>query len=138
MVLLSHSGDAIFSVYRRLAPAESDRTAPGNTAPRELKTEVTAGISATPANDAVVQFARNALGKLVNKAPSALPLEKSVLEIGADELTVVEWVMALEAAYKIRIPDSVTIDPKTRSARKDLSISRLAAAVSAALLNAKK
>ena len=83
--------------------------------------------------DAVVQRARSELAALLKKDPAQLPIDKSVIELGADDLTVVEWTMALERAYRISISDAKTTDPKSKTTRKDLSIATMASIVVAAL-----
>jgi acyl carrier protein len=81
----------------------------------------------------VTQQVRVELAKLLKKDPAQLPVDKPVLELGADELTVVEWVMANERVFRIRIADEKTEDPKTKKTRKDLSIAHMATIVLAAL-----
>jgi len=75
--------------------------------------------------DAVTQRVRAELATLLKKDASKLPLDKPVTELGADELTVVEWTMSIERAFKVRIRDEKTNDPKTRLPRKDLSIATM-------------
>ena len=89
-------------------------------------------------HEAVVHRVRAELANLIVKQEAAmLPVDKRVSEFGADELTVVEWVMALEEAFRIRIPDERIVDPKSKTTRKDLSIARMASVVSDALARAK-
>ena len=83
--------------------------------------------------DAVVQRVGSELATLLKKEAAKLPVDKPITELGADDLTVVEWVMALERAYRIRIPDEKTVDPKTKKMRKELSIAQMASIVSEAL-----
>ena len=65
----------------------------------------------------------------MKKEAAKLPVDKPVTELGADELAVVEWVMALERAYHIRISNEKTVDPKSKTMRKDLSIAKMASIV---------
>ena len=78
---------------------------------------------------AVVGRARAELAALLKKDPAKVPTDRPVLQLGADDLTVVEWVMALERAYKIRIPDEATTDSITKTTRTDLTVESFAAAV---------
>ena len=88
--------------------------------------------------DAVVQRARTELATLLKQDPAKLPVDKPVTELGVDELTAVEWVMALERAYKIDMTDDKAIDEKTRKVRKDLTINSMAAAVLHTIANPRK
>lgn len=83
--------------------------------------------------DSVVQRVRAELATLLKKEAAKLPLDKPVLELGADELDVVEWVMAVEEAFRVPIPDDKIVDAKSKKTRKDLSIASMAGVVSDAL-----
>ena len=86
--------------------------------------------------NAVLQTVRGELAKLLKKDAATLPVDKSVLQLGADDLTVVEWVMAIERTYPtIRITYEKTTDPKTKTTRKDLTIAQMVSIVSDALDN---
>lgn len=87
--------------------------------------------------DAVVQRVRGELATLLKKDAAKLPIDKPVLELGADDLMVVEWVMAMERVYRVRIPDAKTVDPKSKTARKDLTIIVMASIVAEAIDSAK-
>ena len=69
-----------------------------------------------PALSSVVQRVRAELATLLKKAPATLPVDKPVVDLGADELDVVEWVMAVEEAFRVPIPDDKIVDPKTMTA----------------------
>ena len=88
--------------------------------------------------NAVLQRVRGELAALLKKDAGALPVDKPVLQLGADDLTVVEWIMAIERTYPtIRITDDKTTDPKSKTTRKDLSIAQMVSIVSDALDNPK-
>ena len=88
--------------------------------------------------NAVLQRVRAELATLLKKDAATLPVDKPVIQLGADDLTVVEWVMAIERTYPtIRIPDDKTTDPKSRTTRKDLTIAQMVSIVAEALDNPK-
>ena len=81
---------------------------------------------------AIEQRLRTELAKLLKKDPAQLPLDKPVVTLGADDLSVVEWQMAAERAFRVYIDNDKLFDPKSKTvARKDLTISSMAAAVAA-------
>src|SRR5262245_49348804 len=86
----------------------------------------------------VVQRVRTELGTLLKKDPASLTVDKPVTELGADDLTVVEWIMALDKAFQIRLPDDKAIDPKTKKTRKDLTIDSMATTVIHTLADPKR
>ena len=76
---------------------------------------------------AVQQRLRTELAKLLKKDPAQLAVDKPVTTLGADELTVVEWQMASEKAFRVYIEDDKLFDPKAKGAvRKDLTIASMA------------
>ena len=77
----------------------------------------------------VVQRVQAELATVLKKEAAKLPVDKPVAELGADELHVVEWVMALDEAFRVRIPNDKVVDGKTKKVRKDLSIASMAAIV---------
>ena len=85
-----------------------------------------------PDRAAVVQRVRIELATILKKEAAKLPDDKPVVELGADELDVVEWVMAVEDAFRIRITDEQVVDPKTKKVRTDFSILSMAAIVMSA------
>lgn len=87
--------------------------------------------------DAVVQRVRVELATILKKEPAKLRVDQPVTELGADELDVVEWVMAVEEAFRVAIPDEKISDPKTNKVRKEFSISDMAGIVVDALGRAK-
>jgi len=79
---------------------------------------------------AIEQRLREELGKLLKKDPAKLPLDKPVITLGADDLTVVEWQMAAEKAFRVDIDPDKLFEPKSKTvARKDLTILSMAGAV---------
>src|SRR4051812_26554011 len=75
---------------------------------------------------AVQQRLRTELAKLLKKEPAQLPMDKPVTALGADELTVVEWQMASEKAFRVYIDDDKLFDAKAKGAvRKDLTIAAM-------------
>ena len=87
--------------------------------------------------DAVVTRVRGELAALLKKEATKLPLDMPVTEFGADDLDIVEWVMAVEEAFHIAIPDDRIVDPKSKKPRKELSISYMAGIVFESLEKAK-
>ena len=82
---------------------------------------------------AVQERVRSELAKLLKKDPAQLPVDKPVTTLGADELTVVEWQMASEKAFRVDIDDDKLFDSKAKGAvRKDLTIASMAGIVAKA------
>ena len=91
------------------------------------------GAAATPATgardlDAVAARLRTELAQLLKKDPGQLPLDGPVTELGADDLTVVEWQMAAERAFGVDIDDDKLFEPGTKT-RADLTIASMAKVV---------
>ena len=78
---------------------------------------------------AMVQRLRAELALILKKDAATLPVDKPVAELGADDLDVVEWQMAAERTFRVDIPNDKVFDPKTKSARKELTISSMAGIV---------
>lgn len=101
-----------------------------------IAASITAGLLPTPARAqdkaSVVQRLRAELARLLKKRPEQLPIDRPVAELGADELTVVEWQMAAEEAFRVHIPEDRLFEKlrETRT-RKDLTIASMADAVAA-------
>lgn len=76
--------------------------------------------------NAIVARVRQELATVLKKDPSKLPVDQSVAELGADELSVVEWQMASEKAFRVDIPDDRLFDPRSKAIRKELSIASMA------------
>ena len=77
---------------------------------------------------AVVERLRTELARLLKKDASQLPIDTPVTELGADDLTVVEWQMAAERAFGIDIDDDQLFDTGTRT-RPTLTIAAMAEVV---------
>jgi acyl carrier protein len=85
---------------------------------------------AASSREAVVERVRAELAKVLKVEPAKLPIEKPVVQLGADDLHFVEWAMAVEKSLGVYIPEEKFVDPKSKSARKDFSIGTMAALVS--------
>ena len=85
-------------------------------------------VSSTFAQDraAIVERVRAELATVLKKDAAKLPVDKPVAELGADELSVVEWQMASEKAFRVDIEDDRLFDPKSKAIQKNLSISSMA------------
>ncbi len=77
------------------------------------------------------------MAAILKKEAAKLPIDKPVVEFGADDLDVVEWVMAVEEAFRIPIPDDRIVDPKSKATRKELSIAYMTSIVLEGLERAK-
>ena len=78
----------------------------------------------------IVQRLRAELATLLKKNAAQLPVDKPVKELGADELTVIEWQMASERAFRVDISDDKLFEKsKPLTTRKDLSITSMAGVV---------
>jgi acyl carrier protein len=106
--------------------------------PRLFKTTLAVSIAAlllaSPVNAqdraSIVQRLRAELATLLKKNAAQLPVDKPVKELGADELTVIEWQMAAERAFRVDISDEKLFDTKpSLRTRKDLSITSMAGVV---------
>src|SRR4029450_5998173 len=75
---------------------------------------------------AMVGRLRTELARLLKKDAAKLPVDQSVTALGADDLTVVEWQMAAERAFRVNISGDKLFDPKSKAVRKELSISTMA------------
>jgi acyl carrier protein len=75
---------------------------------------------------AIVERVRAELATVLKKDATKLPVDKPVAELGADELSVVEWQMASEKAFRVHIDDDRLFDPKSKAIQKSLSISSMA------------
>ena len=80
--------------------------------------------------EAIVGRLRTELARLLKKDAEQLPVDTPVTELGADDLTVVEWQMAAERAFSIDIDDDKLFDTGTRT-RPTLTIAAMAEVVAA-------
>src|SRR4026208_1096968 len=71
---------------------------------------------------AIVQRLRSELARLLKKDVGKLPVDKPVTGLGASDLTIIEWQMAAEKAFRVNISDDKLFDPKSKTVRKGLSI----------------
>jgi acyl carrier protein len=78
----------------------------------------------------VVEKVRAEVATILKKDAAKIDVAKSLVEQGADELDIVEIVMAVEEAFKVEIPDSA-IGETTGEVSKTLTVEKLAEIVSA-------
>lgn len=83
-------------------------------------------LQAYAAPEKVVARVRAELATQLGKDAASLPVDKPVESLGADELDVLEWVLAAGDAYSVTIPHDKIVDQKSQKARKNLSISDVA------------
>lgn len=83
-------------------------------------------LPANAAPEKVVARVRRELADQLGKDAASLPVDKPVESMGADELDILEWVLAVEEACSVDIPNDRIFDKQSKKARKDLSISLLA------------
>jgi acyl carrier protein len=103
-----------------------------------LTLSVTIGVFAGPNRAAVVQRVREELAMVLKKDVAQIPVDESVLELGAEDFDVIEWVSAVEEELRVTIPDEKVFDQKTNTIRKDLSVLYMADLVIADLNSATK
>jgi acyl carrier protein len=77
----------------------------------------------------ILKRVRAEAAEMLNKSPGEVVLSQPLSEQGADELDMVEIVMALEEAFGIRIPEEPLME-KEGNFRKDLTVEILADEVS--------
>jgi acyl carrier protein len=97
-----------------------------------------AGVRCAQDRDAKLVRVRAELAKVIKKDAVKLPADKPVMELGADDLDVVEWVMAVEDAFHVPIPDDKIIDAKSKMIRKEVSITYVVRLVMDGLEGARK
>ena len=68
---------------------------------------------------------RSELARLLKRGADELQVDTPVTELGADDLTVVEWQMAAERAFGVDIDDDTLFNAGTKT-RPDLTIARMA------------
>ncbi|OYV07217.1 MAG: hypothetical protein CFE26_02150 [Verrucomicrobiales bacterium VVV1] len=83
-------------------------------------------LQAHAAPEKVVARVRAELANQLGKEAASLPVDKPVESLGADELDVLEWVLAVEDAYSVNIPTDKVVDQKSQKVRRNLSISDVA------------
>jgi len=77
----------------------------------------------------VVDGVRSEVATILKKKANEIDVSKPLVAQGADELDIVEIVMAVEEAFKAEIPDSV-IGEKIGEVSKTLTVEKLAEVVS--------
>lgn len=77
----------------------------------------------------VVDRVRAEVAKILKKDSAQIDVTKPLVAQGADELDLVEIVMAIEEAFKVEIPDSA-IGENVNEASKTLTVAKLAEIVS--------
>ena len=77
----------------------------------------------------VVDKVRSEVALILGKKADEIDISKPLVALGADELDIVEIVMAVEEAFKVEIPDSV-IGEKIGEVSKTLTVEKLAEVVS--------
>jgi len=77
----------------------------------------------------VVDGVRSEVATILKKKANEIDVSKPLVAQGADELDIVEIVMAVEEAFKVEIPDSV-IGEKIGEVSKTLTVEKLAEVVS--------
>jgi len=77
----------------------------------------------------LVESVRSEVAKILKKETSQVDVTKPLAALGADDLDVVEIVMALEEKFKVEIPDS-TLGDKPDDVGKTLTVQKLAEIVS--------
>jgi len=77
----------------------------------------------------VVDRVRAEAASVLGKKADKIDVSKPLVAQGADELDIVEIVMAVEEAFKVEIPDSV-IGEKIGEVSKTLTVEKLAEVVS--------
>ena len=80
-------------------------------------------------NDSPVEKVRLEVAEILGKKTGDIDTSKPLIEQGADELDIVEIVMALEEAFKVEIPDSA-IGETVTEVSKTLTVEKLAEIVS--------
>jgi acyl carrier protein len=83
-----------------------------------------AGCGSRPAQTNVERV-RSEVAKILKKDPAQIEVTKPLLALGADDLDIVEIVMAVEEAFKVEIPDSA-IAGKGGEVSKSLTVQTLA------------
>ena len=76
-----------------------------------------------------VERVRSEAAKILKKEATQIDVAKPLVAQGADELDIVEIVMAVEEAFKVEIPDSAIDD--SAAGGKTLTVQKLAQIVSA-------
>lgn len=81
---------------------------------------------ALAAPEKVVTRVRSELANQLGKDAASLAVDNPAESFGADELDIIEWVLAVQDAYAVHIPNERIVDKQTKKFRTDLTISDLA------------
>jgi len=103
-----------------------------------LTLSVTIGALGVPDPKAIVERVRAELAEVLKKDVARIPVDKPVQELGAEDIDVIEWTMAVEEAFHVSIPDEKLDDPTSKATRKDLSVTFMASLVATELDKAKR
>jgi acyl carrier protein len=76
-----------------------------------------------------VDRVRSEVAEILGKDAAQIDVAKPLVEQGADDLDIVEMVMAVEEAFNVEIPDSA-IDGNVGEVSKTLTVQKLAKIVS--------
>jgi acyl carrier protein len=87
------------------------------------------GAQSTHVDPQSVEQVRGEVAKILNKKTTEIDVVRPLMAQGADELDIVEIVMALEEVFKLEIPDSA-IGENYGEACKSLNVQKLAELVS--------
>jgi acyl carrier protein len=74
------------------------------------------------------------LGRILNRAPAEFDTRKPLVAQGANDLQIVELVLAVERAFQVKVPDS-RIGSRTGEGASALTIDQLANAIAAEMKN---
>ena len=77
-----------------------------------------------------VDRVRSEVAKILKKDAAQIEVMKPLVSQGADDLDIVEIVMAVEEAFKVEIPDSALGGEKVGEVGKTLTVQKLAEIVS--------
>ncbi len=83
-----------------------------------------AGCGSQPAQQ-TIERVRSEVGAILKKDSAEIDVSKPLAAQGADELDIVEIVMAVEEAFKVEIPDSA-IGKDVKEVSKTLTVQKLA------------
>jgi acyl carrier protein len=88
---------------------------------------LSSGCGTKPANQGIVDRVRSEVAKILNTDPGRIDVTKPLKEYGADDLDVVEIIIAVEEAFDISIPDDAVFEDGEHVGK--LTVTKLADAV---------
>lgn len=83
-------------------------------------------VTAALSYDHILTRIQKIFAELLGKPEADIDVTKPIESYGADELDIVEIIMAVEAEFGFEIPDSVIGEKQSDPARKALTIQKLA------------